>query len=59
MPALLRRFLADGHLIDSGLLTRMLNIIVDTGADYEVVAFRMGKVRTDPSSLESGGQVPG
>ena len=52
MPALLRRFLADGHLIDSGLLTRMLNIIVDAGADYEVVAFRMGKVRTDPSSLE-------
>ena len=52
MPALVRRFLADGHLIDSGLLTRMLNIIVDTGADYEVVAFRMGKVRTDPSSLE-------
>ena len=24
-----RRFLAEGHLIDSGLLTRMLNIIVD------------------------------
>ncbi len=52
MPELARRFLAEGHLIDSGLLTRMLNLIVDAGADYEVVAFRMGKVRTDPSSIE-------
>ncbi|MGO9409212.1 MAG: TIGR00300 family protein [Spirochaetia bacterium] len=47
-----RRFLAEGHLIDSGLLTRMLNLIVDSGADYEVVTFHMGKVRTDPSRLE-------
>jgi lysine-ketoglutarate reductase/saccharopine dehydrogenase-like protein (TIGR00300 family) len=29
-----------------------LNIIVDEGADYTVIAFSMGKVRTDPSSLE-------
>jgi lysine-ketoglutarate reductase/saccharopine dehydrogenase-like protein (TIGR00300 family) len=47
-----RRFLAEGHLIDSGLLTRMLNIITDAGADYEVASFVMGKVRTDPSRLE-------
>ena len=52
MPALSRRFLAEGHLIDSGLLTRMLNVIVDTGADYRIVAFSMGKVRTDSSRLE-------
>ncbi len=47
-----RRFFAEGHLIDSGLLTRMLNIIVDAGADYRIVSFAMGKVRTDPSRLE-------
>jgi lysine-ketoglutarate reductase/saccharopine dehydrogenase-like protein (TIGR00300 family) len=52
MHALARRFLAEGHLIDSGLLTRMLNLIVDAGADYRVIAFSMGKVRTDPSRLE-------
>jgi lysine-ketoglutarate reductase/saccharopine dehydrogenase-like protein (TIGR00300 family) len=52
MASLSRRFLAEGHLIDSGLLTRMLNIIVDEGADYTVVAFSMGKVRTDSSHLE-------
>jgi arginine dihydrolase len=52
MPGLARRFLAEGHLIDSGLLTRMLNLIVDAGADYEVISFHMGKVRTDSSRLE-------
>jgi lysine-ketoglutarate reductase/saccharopine dehydrogenase-like protein (TIGR00300 family) len=30
----------------------MLNIIVDGGADYTVIDFTMGKVRTDPSCLE-------
>lgn len=52
MRPLARRFLAEGHLIDSGLLTRMLNCIVDAGADYEVVSFVMGKVRSDPSRLQ-------
>ncbi len=52
MQPLSRRFLAEGHLIDSGLLTRMLNCIVDAGADYEVISFVMGKVRSDPSRLE-------
>jgi lysine-ketoglutarate reductase/saccharopine dehydrogenase-like protein (TIGR00300 family) len=47
-----RRFLAEGHLIDSGLLTRVLNMIVDAGADYRVAAFSMGKVRSDPSRVE-------
>ncbi|MGA2477945.1 MAG: TIGR00300 family protein [Spirochaetia bacterium] len=52
MAVLTRRFLAEGHLIDSGLLTRMLNIIVDAGADYEIVSMTMGKVRTDSSRVE-------
>jgi lysine-ketoglutarate reductase/saccharopine dehydrogenase-like protein (TIGR00300 family) len=47
-----RRFLAEGHLIDSGLLTRMLNIIVEAGADYEILSMTMGKVRTDSSRVE-------
>ena len=48
-----RRFLAEGHLIDSGLLTRMLNLIVDADADYEDrLPFTMGKVRTDSLRLE-------
>jgi lysine-ketoglutarate reductase/saccharopine dehydrogenase-like protein (TIGR00300 family) len=30
----------------------MLNCIVDAGADYQIVSFTMGKVRTDASRLE-------
>ncbi len=43
MAALTRRFLAEGHLIDSGLLTRMLNLIVDAGADYEIIGLLHGQ----------------
>ncbi len=52
VPRAVRRFTASGHLIDSGLLTRALNLIVDSGADYEVVTFQMGRTRTDESSIE-------
>ena len=52
MATLTRRFLAEGHLIDSGLLTRMLNLIVDAGADYEIKSFSMGKIRTDTSCVD-------
>jgi lysine-ketoglutarate reductase/saccharopine dehydrogenase-like protein (TIGR00300 family) len=47
-----RRFTATGHLIDSGLLTRALNLVLEAGADYEVVSFVMGRTRTDESSIE-------
>lgn len=47
-----RRFTATGHLIDSGLMTRALNLVLETGGDYEVVSFVMGRTRTDESSIE-------
>ena len=47
-----RRFTASGHLIDSGLLTRALNLVLEAGADYEVASFVMGRTRTDESSIE-------
>jgi lysine-ketoglutarate reductase/saccharopine dehydrogenase-like protein (TIGR00300 family) len=47
-----RRFTATGHLIDSGLLTRALNLVLEAGADYEVVSFTMGRTRVDESSIE-------
>ncbi len=52
MPAPSRRFHAEGHLIDSGLLTRMLSTIVDAGAGYQVLSFTMGRTRADASQLE-------
>ncbi len=47
-----RRLFAEGHLIDSGIITRILNTIVDAGADYRVVTFTLGKSRADTSSME-------
>ncbi len=52
MPDYSRRFFAEGHLIDSGILTRILNAIVDAGADYRVISFSMGRTRADSSNLE-------
>jgi len=47
-----RRFVSQGHLVDSGTLTRLLNLIVEEGADYEVLAFKLGKTNRDESRLE-------
>jgi lysine-ketoglutarate reductase/saccharopine dehydrogenase-like protein (TIGR00300 family) len=37
----------EGHLIDSMILTRVLDIIMDHEGDFEILEFRMGKRRTD------------
>ncbi len=47
-----KRFAATGHLIDSGILTNILNLIVDEGGAYEVIRFEMGKTHTTSSTLE-------
>ncbi len=46
-----RRFVSQGHLVDSGTLTRILNLIVEEGADYEVLTFKLGKTNQDESHL--------
>lgn len=38
-----------GHIVDSLLLAKILDSIVDAGCDYEVVHFRMGKTNLDTS----------
>jgi lysine-ketoglutarate reductase/saccharopine dehydrogenase-like protein (TIGR00300 family) len=47
-----RRFVASGHLIDSGILATILNLIVEEEADYEIVEFTVGKTNVNPSHLE-------
>ncbi len=39
----------EGHLIDSMILTRILDIIMDHKGDFEILEFRMGKRKTDYS----------
>ena len=46
-----KSLLHQGHLIDSGLLSRVLDLILDEGADYEIKHFEIGKVPDQESSL--------
>jgi len=47
-----RRFTSRGHLVDSGILGRVLTFIVEEGVDYEILSFEIGKKNDDPSSVE-------
>lgn len=39
----------EGHIVDSLLLAKILDTILDNGCDYKVAEFRMGKTSLDPS----------
>jgi len=39
----------EGHLIDSMILTKVFDRIMDLGGDFEVLEFRIGKRKTEPS----------
>ena len=39
----------EGHIVDSLLLAKVLDNILDVGADYRIVDFRVGRTPTDPS----------
>ena len=39
----------EGHLVDSLILTRVFEIIIEAGADFEVRQIRIGRRKSDPS----------
>jgi lysine-ketoglutarate reductase/saccharopine dehydrogenase-like protein (TIGR00300 family) len=39
----------EGHIVDSLLLAKVLDAIVEAGADYQITDFRVGRTATDPS----------
>jgi lysine-ketoglutarate reductase/saccharopine dehydrogenase-like protein (TIGR00300 family) len=43
---------ADGHLIDSGLLSSILNTILTKGGDYRILSFSVGKTPQETSHVE-------
>ncbi len=43
---------ASGHLIDSGLLSNILNTILSKGGDYRILSFSVGKTPVESSHLE-------
>ncbi len=47
-----RRLTTEGHLIDTGLMSRILNVIVENGGSYELLGFDIGRTITDFSRAE-------
>ncbi len=50
-PMVTKNLLYEGHLIDSGLLSTILNLIIEEGADYEVLRFDVGKIPENESRM--------
>ncbi len=42
----------DGHIIDSGTLSKVLDLILLHGGDYEIASFQIGTTREAPSHAE-------
>ena len=42
----------EGHLLDSGLINRALDLIVDTGGSFQVLNFNLGEQRQSTSSAD-------
>jgi len=38
-----------GHIIDSGIMTQLFDIVMDMGGNFEILLFDIGKEKTDPS----------
>src|SRR5688572_33171768 len=43
---------AEGHLIDSGLLSAIFDKIIEFKASYEILTFDIGRTNDDPSRIE-------
>src|SRR5881628_1732416 len=47
-----RKLIAEGHLIDSGLMSRYLDVVVENGGSYELLRFDIGRTVSDFSRVE-------
>ncbi len=47
-----KNLIHSGHLIDSGQLTIILNLIIENGADYEIRSFDVGKTPANESTMK-------
>ena len=47
-----RKLVAEGHLIDSGLMSKYLEIILENGGRYELTRFDIGRTPSDFSRVE-------
>ena len=49
MPSEVETFQVEGHIVDSLILAKVLDLILDAGADYRLVEVDIGKTSTDTS----------
>jgi arginine dihydrolase len=49
---LMRRLTAEGHLIDTGLMSKFLNVVLEDGGTYELLGFTIGRTPGDYSRVE-------
>ena len=47
-----RKLIAEGHLIDTGLMSRYLDIVIENGGAYELTRFEIGRTVSDYSHME-------
>lgn len=47
-----RILVSEGHLIDSGILASILNLIIEEHADYRIINFKIGKTNLQHSRIE-------
>lgn len=47
-----RIFISEGHLVDSGIMSEILNTILAEGGDYKVLSFDIGKIKTEKSRMK-------
>jgi len=48
----------EGHLIDSDILKKVFDRVVEEGGEFEVVEFRVGRTNADPSSASLAVKAP-
>jgi lysine-ketoglutarate reductase/saccharopine dehydrogenase-like protein (TIGR00300 family) len=53
-----RRLVAEGHLIDSGLMSKYLEIVLENGGRYELLRFDIGRTVSDYSRVEMSVSAP-
>src|SRR5689334_24860616 len=49
---------AQGHLVDSHIMERIFDAVVEFGGRFEVEQFSIGRTNSDPSSLRLRVQAP-
>ena len=47
-----KEIIAKGHLVDSGIMSQILDRIVTSGGNFEILSFRMGKTNEEESTAK-------